>query len=80
MKIHIIKRGKKVAVFKEGKKKVSKIFDYSEQAYYYAKRIIAVASVAKNKVDKIEQDVIIVVHNADGSIKFKEVAYESRNS
>ena len=80
MKIHIIKQGKKVAVLKEGKKKVSKIFDYSEQAYYYAKRVIAVASAAKNKVDKVEEDIVIVVHNTDGSVKFKEVIYESRNS
>lgn len=79
MKIHIVKAGNRFAVLKEGNHKASKVFDYSEQAYYYAKRIVRVAVVAKNKVNNVKEEVVIIVHNLDGTIKFKEVVYEKTN-
>ena len=79
MKIHIIKTGSRFAILKEGNHRASKLFNHSEQAYYYAKRIVEAAVVAKNKVNNINEEISVIVHNLDGTVKFKEVVYEKTN-
>jgi len=54
--VHVISRGNKWAVYKEYNKRASKICNYREQAYFYAREI-------SNKV---------VVHNKDGTILFSD--------
>lgn len=80
MRIHIIKVGNRFGVLKDGNHRASKLFNHSEQAYYYAKRIVETAVIAKNKVNNIEEEISLVVHNLDGTVKFKEIIYEKPNT
>jgi hypothetical protein len=54
-RVHIISRGNKWAVVKSKAKRASKILDYREQAFYYARQL-------SNNV---------IVHNKDGTVLFK---------
>lgn len=70
MKIHIIKSHNKYVVYKEGAKRAYKLFDYAEQAYLYAINNV-------NKITSNKKVVDIIVHNADGTIKFKETIHDT---
>lgn len=73
MNIHVIKSRKKFAVKLEGNKIATRLFDHSEQAFYFAKNTQVKILLAVMKVkDKLEE-IKIIVHNNDGSVKFIEV-------
>jgi hypothetical protein len=76
MNIHVITSGKKFAVVKEGYSKATKLFNSSEQAFYYARKFTVVSVLAKNKTLNINEDISIVVHDKNGSVKFMETVYK----
>ena len=80
MNIHIIKSGKRFAVKLEGNKTATRLFDYSEQAYYFAKNTQTKAILAVMKVKNKLEDIKIIVHNNNVSIKFIEVINYEENA
>ena len=80
MNIHVIKSGKRFAVKLEGNKTATRLFEHSEQAFYFAKNTQVKSLLAVMKVKNKMEDIKIIIHNNNASVKFIEVINYEENA